>query len=155
MGRIRRTREPVEEGHIVLLRRAAKMFQGGLLELIEVQGWGHKVIGNGQFVRAQGHPVFEPREVIECLWTTGTDPRGDVPPGLLELTEVVLCASQNLPARIRQPRGIRITKPIRAHAALLPDSLLSAAPASSVCIGPRASYRVKQNLGLAHGIELP
>src|SRR5262249_47033530 len=77
------------------------------------------------------------------------------PPGLLELTEVVLCASQNLPARIRQPRGIRITKPIRAHAALLPDSLLSAAPASSVCIGPRASYRVKQNLGLAHGIELP
>src|SRR5439155_26811953 len=84
MGRIRGTCEPVEKGHVVLLRRASKVLQGGLLELVEVQGRGHKVIGNGQFVRAEWQPVFQPREVIERLWATGPDTRRNMPPGLLK-----------------------------------------------------------------------
>src|SRR5262245_39246413 len=95
------------------------MLQGRLLKLVKVESRCYKVIGNGQFVRAEWQPVLEPREVIDRLWTTCSNTPSNVSPGLLELTKVVLRAGQNLPAGIWQPWNIGVAEAIRAHAILL------------------------------------
>src|SRR6266516_2847495 len=44
-----------------------------------------------------------------------------MPPRFLEFAEIVLSAEEEMPACIRQPWGIWVAEPIRAHTTLLPD----------------------------------
>ena len=95
------------------------MRQRRLLKRVEIQRRGHKIIGDGELVREQGQAVLKPGEVVDRLGTLYANARLNVVPCLLQFAKVILRTGEDVTARIRYARGVRIAESIMGHTIFL------------------------------------
>ncbi len=92
VGGVRGPGQAVEERRVMPVGGAAEVIERGLAELVEVERGGHEIVGDGEVAGLQGQPVLEAVEVEDGGRSARFHPVPGVPPGLLELPEIVLGA---------------------------------------------------------------